>query len=99
MPGAVELTKRPVAQLDDDELGPLITIGGREVCPHAVIVDVDPHQRRGRSSLENGGAAAPRQKKGGGLNPPHPVEQPLRAGLDEPPIADAGPWYKSAGSG
>ena len=43
MPGAVELTKRPIAQLDDDELGPLVTVGGREVRPYPVIIDVDPH--------------------------------------------------------
>src|SRR6202022_4507178 len=96
MPAAVEPTKRPVAQLDDDELGPHVTIGGRKVCPHAVIVDIDPHQRRGRSSLENGGAVAPRQKLGVILNPLDQVEHLLRAVLDEHRFADAGHCYNSA---
>ena len=96
MPGAVELTKRPVAQFDDDELGPLVTVGGREVCPHAVIVDIDPHQRRGRCSLENGGAAAPRQERGVILDPLDQVEHLLRAVLDEHRFTDAGHCYNRA---
>src|SRR5260370_23214841 len=99
MPSAVELTKRPVAQLDDDTLGSLVTIGGCEVCPYPVIIDVDPRNRRCRSSLEHGRAVAPRQKLGVVLDPLHQIEHLLRAVLDEHRFADAGHCYNSAGVG
>src|SRR5450631_1582153 len=81
-PSPIELAKGSVTQPDNDALRRLVAIGGREMRPYSVKVDLDPRYEHVRRSFENGRAAAPRQEIGVVLDPFDQIEHLLRAMLD-----------------